>query len=89
MLPLLAAAVHGTTYQATEAAIQDTESLAQVDAAQANFQIIGDKREHCAALKKDCSEAKCCKTTGYRCRKVRQQKIHVPRHVGMHSTQRD
>merc|ERR1712151_332778 len=24
-------------------------------------------RDHCSALKKDCSAAKCCKTTGYRC----------------------
>merc|ERR1712190_165999 len=46
----------------------DSESLvAEVDSAQANFQAIGKERDHCAALKKDCSSAKCCKITGYRC----------------------
>ena len=61
-------AVHGTTYyHATDAAIEDTESFAEVGAAQANFQSITKERDHCAALKKDCTSAKCCKITGYRC----------------------
>ena len=48
----VAAVAHGTTYQATEAAIEDSESLlAEVDSAQANFQAIG-KESHCATLKK-------------------------------------
>jgi hypothetical protein len=68
VLLLVAAVAHGTTYQATEAAIEDSESLvAEVDSAQANFQAIGKESDHCAALKKDCSSAKCCKITGYRC----------------------
>merc|ERR1712151_1410225 len=68
VLLLVAAVAHGTTYQATEAAIEDSESLvAEVDSAQANFQAIGKERDHCAALKKDCAPAKCCKITGYRC----------------------
>ena len=43
------------------------ESFAEVGAAQANFQSITKERDHCAALKKDCTSAKCCKITGYRC----------------------
>ena len=39
-------AVHGTTYyHATDAAIEDTESFAEVGAAQANFQSITKERE--------------------------------------------
>merc|ERR550532_2319517 len=68
VLLLVAAVVHGTTYQATEAAIEDSESLVgEVDSAQPNFQMIKPERDHCASLKIDCSSAKCCKTTGYRC----------------------
>ena len=68
VLLLVAAAVHGTTYQATEAAIEDSENLVgEVDSAQPNLHMIKPERDHCAALKIDCSSAKCCKTTGYRC----------------------
>merc|ERR1712176_47672 len=68
VLLLVAAVAHGTTYQATEAAVEDSESLvAEVDMAQPNFQAIGKENDHCATLKEDCSSAKCCKTTGYRC----------------------
>ena len=68
VFPLIAAAVHDTTYQATEAAIEDSENLVgEVDSAQPNLHMIKPERDHCAVLKIDCSSAKCCKTTGYRC----------------------
>ena len=45
VFPLIAAAVHDTTYQATEAAIEDTETLdSEVDTASGNFQSIPKKR---------------------------------------------
>ena len=60
MLLLVAAAVHGSIYHTTEAAVEDSESLVgEVDAAQANFQSTPEERDHCAPLKKDCSAAKC------------------------------
>ena len=53
MLLLVAVSVHGTTYQATEATTEDTESLhPEVDTASANFQSIPEKRDLCSALKK-------------------------------------
>ena len=53
MLLLVAAVAHGTKYQATEAAIEETETLdSEVDTAQANFQSIPKERDHCATLKK-------------------------------------
>ena len=55
MLLLVAAVVHGTTYQATEAAIEDTETL---------------DSEFDNALAKDFSKAKCCMATGCRCIKA-------------------
>ena len=53
VLLLLNAAVHGTTHQATETAIEDTESLVEINAAQTNFQSIFEERNRCAAIKKD------------------------------------
>ena len=55
VFPLIAAAVHDTTYQATETAIEDTETL---------------DSEFDNALAKDFSKAKCCMATGYRCIKA-------------------
>ena len=70
MFLLVAAVAHCTKYQVTEAAIEDAETLdSEVDTAQEKFQRVPKERDHCAALKKDCSEAKCCKITGYRCMK--------------------
>ena len=63
VLLLLAAAVHGTTYQATETAIEDTESLLRPML----FQSVDKERDHCATLQEECSDAKFCITTGYRC----------------------
>ena len=54
VLLLVAAAVHGTTYQITEATMEDTESLAQVNVAQANFQSISKEGDHCATLREMC-----------------------------------
>ena len=67
VLLLVGVTVHGTIFQGTKAAIDDTESLVgEVDTAKANFQMVSKGRDHCTALKVDCSEAKCCKTTCYR-----------------------
>ena len=53
MLLLVAAVAQGTKDQATEAAIEDTETLdSEVDTAQANFQSIPKARDHCVTLKK-------------------------------------
>ena len=55
VFPLTAAAVHDTTYQATETAIEDTETL---------------DSEFDTAFAKDFSKAKCCMATGYTCIKA-------------------
>ena len=44
--------MYGTTYQITEATMEDTESLAKVNAAQANFQSTEKERETIAPLLK-------------------------------------
>ena len=57
MLLLVGVTVHGTIFQGTKAAIVDTESLVgEVDTAKANFQMVTKGRDHCTALKVDCSE---------------------------------
>jgi len=59
--------MHGASYQ-TSASVEDTETLAEIDAHQANWQVNAKERDLCAAIKaKDCSKEKCCQTTGYRC----------------------
>ena len=55
MLLLISVSVYGTTYQATEAAIEDIETL---------------DSEFNTALAKDFSKAKCCMATGCRCIKA-------------------
>merc|ERR1712113_1359414 len=67
LLLLVGAALRTTTYQ-TSASVEDTESLSEMPAHQANWQAIKTERDLCAKSKgADCSVSKCCQTTGYRC----------------------
>jgi len=66
VLLLVGTALHGSSYQTT-VAVEETESLAEINAHQANWQVVAPERDHCTAAKKDCSESKCCKITGQRC----------------------
>ena len=63
----MAAAVHRSSYQVDVSSVEDTESLVVMPATQPNFQTISKEHDYCATIKKDCSMAKCCKITGYRC----------------------
>ena len=49
-------------------AVEDTESVAEMPAHQANWQTVKSERDLCSKSKgADCSSSKCCQTTGYRC----------------------
>ena len=43
------------------------KNLLKVDPPLPNWQIVKKERDHCTAIRDECSTAKCCKITGYRC----------------------
>ena len=43
------------------------KNLLKVDAPLPNWRIVKNERDHCTAIRDECSTAKCCKITGYRC----------------------
>ena len=43
------------------------KNLLKVDPPLPNWQIVKKERDHCTAIRDECSTARCCKITGYRC----------------------